>query len=237
VVLQTDNLSYAMVERLIKHYPEIQRLENNGADFARSYVTNSLCCPSRATFLTGRYSHNTGVMDNTKLDGGVKAFKLVESEPLPVSLKEAGYTTGYVGRYLTGYDGSYSPAGWDWWEGMALERTDFEGFGHDGKNAAGEHHCDFMAREAAAFIQRTEAPFYLQVATLSPHRIYPEAATTYPDRHADAFPNLKAPRPPSFNEKDVSDKPARIRGRRLLSEQRIAARTAFTATRRVRCSP
>jgi N-acetylglucosamine-6-sulfatase len=60
VVLQTDDLSYAMVERLIKHYPEIQRLKNNRADFARSYVTNSLCCPSRATFLTGRYSHNTG---------------------------------------------------------------------------------------------------------------------------------------------------------------------------------
>ncbi len=162
-------------------------------------------------------------MDNTEPNGGIGAFQPIEGEALPAKLKEAGYATGYIGRYLTGYDGSYSPPGWDWWQGMALERADFIGFSHDGKNAAGEHHDDFMAREAASFIERTEKPFYLQVATLSPHRIYPEMATTYPERYADAFPNLTAPRPSSFNEEDVSDKPAWIRDRRSLSDAKIAA--------------
>jgi N-acetylglucosamine-6-sulfatase len=198
-------------------------LKEKGVDFSRSYVSNSLCCPSRATFLTGQYSHNTGVMDNNPPDSGVRAFMPVEGEALPVRLKEAGYSTGYIGRYLTGYDGSYSPPGWDWWHGMSLDGGDFVGFGHDGKKIAGEHHVDYMADQAASFIERAQGPFYLQVATLSPYRIYPEMATTYPDRYAGAFPDLKAPKPSSFNESDVSDKPSWVRQLPRLSLGKIDA--------------
>src|SRR5262249_33934038 len=60
-------------------------------------------------------------------------------------------------------------------------------------------------------------PFFLYVAPYSPH-----VPATPPQRYADKFPNAKAPRTPSFNELDVSDKPAWVRNKPLLTDQQIA---------------
>jgi N-acetylglucosamine-6-sulfatase len=61
--------------------------------FSRMAAAFPLCCPSRATFITGQFGHNNGVRDNGQYDN------LNKRKILPVWLKRAGYTTGYVGKY------------------------------------------------------------------------------------------------------------------------------------------
>jgi N-acetylglucosamine-6-sulfatase len=100
-------------------------LTSQGANFSRAYISYPLCCPSRATFFTGRYMHNHGTRGNTAPTGGASRYKGLgnESQDLPVRLKAAGYNTAHIGKYLNGYGGgascgpgdAYVPAGWDRW--------------------------------------------------------------------------------------------------------------------------
>ncbi len=78
---------------------------NKGARFKNSFVNYSLCCPSRATFLTGQYAHNHGVLDNTPPDGGFPRFESLHGDNnLAVWLQDSGYYTALIGKYLNGYD-------------------------------------------------------------------------------------------------------------------------------------
>ena len=72
-----------------------------GTTFANSFVSLSLCCPSRATLLTGRYAHNHGVLDIVPPHGGYE--RLDHSETLAVWLQRAGYATVLLGKYLNHY--------------------------------------------------------------------------------------------------------------------------------------
>ena len=89
-----------------------------GAVFKRYYATYPLCCPARATLLTGRYAHNHGVHGNSPPSGGVLALN--DAQTLPVWLHDAGYKTVHVGKYLNGYaltSAPFVPPGWDEWYG------------------------------------------------------------------------------------------------------------------------
>ena len=113
--------------------PEAQRMVREGASYANAFVVDSLCCPSRAAILTGQTPHQTGVLTNTPNDyahpiGGYRAFVANGNEPrqLSLSLQRAGYTTGFVGKFLNGYEPS-SPygrepppkvEGWDQWNAL-----------------------------------------------------------------------------------------------------------------------
>jgi N-acetylglucosamine-6-sulfatase len=187
-------------------------------------VTNALCCPSRSTILTGQYSHNHGVMHNDPPDGGAPAFRPLEDKALPVWLDNAGYATGYVGKYLNNYDGTYAPPGWDEWKGRVvglpyLGKDQVEGFGMDGKNAEGRTHTQVFADEAVSFVrQRAGAtPYFLFVSPYAPHD-----PGVHADRYDARFSDATLPRPPSFNERDVSDKPAWIRDDPRLTAEQIA---------------
>jgi N-acetylglucosamine-6-sulfatase len=80
-------------------------LARRGVTFANAFATYPVCCPSRATFLTGRYAHNHGVMSNDTPRGGYPAFrrKVAPRRTLPVRMRRAGYRTAYVGEYLNDY--------------------------------------------------------------------------------------------------------------------------------------
>ena len=98
VVIMTDDQTY----RDMAAMPRTRRLIGAaGARFTRSYVSYPLCCPSRATYLTGQYNHNNGVHTNTPPQGGFEA--LDAEHTLPVWLSAAGYRTSHIGKYLNGY--------------------------------------------------------------------------------------------------------------------------------------
>ena len=71
--------------------PHLDRLAAGGARFTNSFVTNSICTPSRATLLTGQYSHTNGVPVFNRFDGGV--------DHVAKRLRAAGYHTGMIGKW------------------------------------------------------------------------------------------------------------------------------------------
>ena len=84
--------------------------------FEQAFASFPLCCPSRATHLTGQYAHNHGVLHNAGPFGGYTA--LDHANTLPVWLQRAGYRTMHVGRYLNGYEFADGvPPGWNDWYG------------------------------------------------------------------------------------------------------------------------
>src|SRR3954468_8936897 len=100
VFVLTDDLSW----NLVPYMPQVQQLQREGMTFERYVVTDSLCCPSRASILTGRYPHSTGVLKNMGADGGFGAFHGYEEEStFATALQRRGYRTGLFGKYLNGY--------------------------------------------------------------------------------------------------------------------------------------
>ncbi|MGZ5386757.1 MAG: sulfatase family protein [Solirubrobacterales bacterium] len=101
---------------------------DQGVSFQRAYISYPLCCPSRATILSGQYMHNTDVRGNLWPNGGWQRFrdKGTEAKALPTWLDAAGYHTVQIGKYMNGYDGSPPPvpAGWDEWYGKYSEYDD-----------------------------------------------------------------------------------------------------------------
>src|SRR5918993_933902 len=85
----------------ISYQPNVGRLMRGGTTFEQAVATFPLCCPARATYLSGQYSHNHGVIHNAGPFGAYTRFD--HSNSLPLWLQAAGYRTMHVGRYLNGY--------------------------------------------------------------------------------------------------------------------------------------
>jgi arylsulfatase A-like enzyme len=236
VVIMTDDQT---VESMWAMTNVRRLLGDRGATFAESFVTYALCCPSRATFLTGQYAHNHGVMGNVPPSGG--HAKLDHTNTLPVWLQQAGYYTAHVGKYLNGYGRTNPPEippGYDEWHG-SVDPSSYRFYGYtlneNGTLNTYEHayQTDLYARKAVNIINRRAPqaqPFYLAVAFLAPHSGGPREpddptgqATPMPaPRHRNDFASTRLPRPPGFNEANVSDKPVGISNRPLLTPARIA---------------
>jgi N-acetylglucosamine-6-sulfatase len=217
-------------------------LADEGTTFHNSFASFSLCCPSRATFLTGQYAHNHGVMGNAPPAGGYA--RLDSSNTLPVWLQRAGYHTVHIGKYLNGYPGAnrtHVPPGWTEWYG-SIDPSTYRFYNYTlnengrlvtyGSDPA-SYQADVYSRKAVDAVRRLApgaAPFFLSVAFLAPHSGGPREpddprnfATPVPaPRHRDRYAAEPLPITPSFNEADVSDKPAGIRRRPLLGPQQIA---------------
>jgi N-acetylglucosamine-6-sulfatase len=92
-----------------------------GVTFNRAYISYPLCCPARASILSGLYTHNHGVRGNDGGLGGWQRFRSLgtEARALPTWLKGAGYYNVHLGKYMNGYGGVNPPvpAGWDEWYG------------------------------------------------------------------------------------------------------------------------
>jgi N-acetylglucosamine-6-sulfatase len=241
VVLETDDQTLAEMEVL----PNVRRLiGDQGVTFDNNFDSFSLCCPSRATFLTGQYSHNNGVRGNALPQGGFE--KLDSSNTLAVWLQRSGYYTIHLGKYLNGYgrrNPTEIPAGWSEWRGSTDPLT-YRYYGYR-LNEGGTlttycavpqpscYQTDVYRDKANEIIQRRapEGPFFMWVAFLADHSGGPRDPDDPPNlgtpvpapRHTDKLKGTPLPQPPSFNEADVSDKPAIIRRRPLINARRFAA--------------
>jgi N-acetylglucosamine-6-sulfatase len=231
VLVLTDDLDVRTLD-LLPRLPSL--MTQPGLTFSRAYVTTSLCAPSRASLLTGRYAHNSGVLYNSGPQGGFPAFRGAgEAQTVAVWLKAAGYRTALFGKYLNDYPADspadYVPAGWDDWQVQltSLDNARYYDYqmNENGRVVAYGHQpedydADVLARKSVDFLQQAAAeptkPFFLYVAPQAPH--YP---ANYADRHAGQPSGDGAPRVPSFNEADVSDKPAWLQNTPLLTDKDI----------------
>ncbi len=228
IVVMTDDQTLAEIAQM----PQTRRLiGGQGVSFENYYVSFPLCCPSRATYLTGRYAHNSGVLSNRPETGGGYP-SLQNRHTLAVWMDEAGYTTASVGRYLNFYGVEVPdqiPPGWDEWYTPPGPSTyvmyDYElnqngelvSYGSD----PDDYQTDVYADLAVDFVERQadeQRPFFLSVTPLAPHDENDEKVPSRFDgprpapRHADELNDLQLPRDPSRGERDVSDKPAVVRG-------------------------
>jgi N-acetylglucosamine-6-sulfatase len=203
-----------MPENLLNRMPEVDgRIVSEGINFPNAYVSQSLCCPSRASIFTGMYPHNTGIWSNGGPHGGVEAFRALglEQRSVPIWLKGNGYTTGLVGKYLNNYDASYVPPGWSYWYGRGFG-TGFANENGQISSYSGDVEDDTLTSKALGFLNRAtdqagDPPFALFVWTQSPHL----RAEDYAPRYANLYNDEAFTPPPSFNEADVSDKPQWVR--------------------------
>ena len=228
LVVMTDD---QRLSDLAKAMPRTKkRIGRKGVVFRNAYATFPLCCPSRATYLTGQYTHNHGVVSNNPPDGGAQAFD--DSATTAVGLDAAGYRTGWVGKYLNGYrpfanqKPPYVPPGFDWWRAAALVTRMFnwqqvigDRLKKWGKRDR-DYQTDVYTRQAVRFLRqsgRTGDPFFLTIAPFAAHvenrRRPADHNPRGAPRHRRAFTSERLPRPPSFNEQDVSDKPSFIRSK------------------------
>jgi N-acetylglucosamine-6-sulfatase len=217
-----------------------------GTTFNNTIATNPLCCPSRATMITGQYSHNNGVMNNKPGYPALSDKKNV----LPSWLRASGYYTAHVGRYLNEYPHgrkSKPAPGWDSWVAaleprgylsyeLRVNRKTVE-FGRKLKDyltTVINNRVNELIRKRAPRPQ----PFFLQVDHMAPHAgpgmggpcAGSDVADALPADYAQ-FANEPLPAPPSFNEEDIGDKPSFIQKAPSLSEKNIAA-----ITQRYRCA-
>jgi N-acetylglucosamine-6-sulfatase len=193
-------------------------IAGEGVRLSNAMVPTSWCCPSRTSLLTGDFSHTTGVYDNSGPDGGFAGFD--DSVTLATALNGAGYRTGLFGKYLNGYGvegtGDYVPPGWDRWAAV---------FGHNGYDpgiqwlddgaspggpvlrATDDYSTTFFGDRAEEFIRSADPgqPIFAYYAPFAPHA--PATPLPSDDGVFDGFRG----RPASYNEADVSDKPAYIR--------------------------
>jgi N-acetylglucosamine-6-sulfatase len=198
---------------------------DRGVTFTSTYVSVPICCPSRASILSGKYAHNHGVLFNGAPDGGFETFHDTGQERSTIAtwLKDKGYRTAMVGKYLNGYpsggDPGYVPPGWNEWFGLDNELSSDTYYNY-GVNLNGQrvsfgdapddYETDVLARRSIEFLRDAardrDKPFLLYLAPSAPHT----SAIPAP-RHASAYPDAFAPRVPSFNEGDVGDKPEWVR--------------------------
>lgn len=209
-----------------------EELAARGVSFRESFVSDPVCGPSRASLLTGQHAHSHGVLRNAGVSGG--AIQLDDRSTVATWLQDAGYRTGFYGKYVNTYQTlraergrSYVPPGWDDWRALSndlgntyydyelVENDRLVSYGH----AEADYSTDVFARQALRLVDEAAAagePFFLLWSPSTPHAPYLPAP-----RHAGLFLDFEQLVPldaPSFFEEDVSDKPAWVRALQPWSE-------------------
>ncbi len=211
----------------LEYMPETKALiGEEGVTFENAFVTDPLCCPSRATMLRGQYTHNHGVEGNVPPRGGLQRFRELGREESTVAtwLDSEDYSTAYFGKYMNGYRGTHVPPGWDEWYAVSgnYESDRYNNNGrierHDPEQV---YETDLLSDKATGYLRSAleeESPVFAYLSPRAPHAPANPAA-----RHEDELPDVSLPRPPSFDEEDVSDKPAWVRERPRLEAGEVEA--------------
>lgn len=207
----------------LKWMPQTRQLLGEaGLTFNNMIAPHPNCCPARAQILSGQYAQNNGVRTNSPPWGGHEGFD--PTTALPLWLQQAGYRTGFIGKYMHGYDENDGiEPGWDQWKPIVGTLSDYTSFlqydnGQLVQFGETDYHTDVVAQQAADLISdfsSTSEPFFLWSSFIAPHGTCQgnsEADCSGPppaaERHAGLLGDVVLPslRSPSFNEEDRSDK-------------------------------
>jgi N-acetylglucosamine-6-sulfatase len=197
-------------------------LADHGVTFTDAHVTTSLCAPSRASILTGQYSHHTGVLENF----GPHSFPAFTEAPndLAVWMHRAGYETALVGKYVNSYSNpsvhNAVPPGWNDWQ--AMDSAPMEAYYnytindngdlvHYG-NKPSDYSTNVLAQKAVQFIKGAHHPFFLYFAPIAPHLPAIPAR-----RDQGKLQNIAPINSPDFNQRNIGKEPWRFWHKDLLS--------------------
>jgi N-acetylglucosamine-6-sulfatase len=224
LVIVTDDQTLEQMRAL----PKTERLVGRkGTVFTEAAVTTPQCCPSRVSYLTGQYAHNTGVLSN-------KHGYVALADPgnvLPVWLQRAGYTTAHLGKFLNGYEKAIGPItevapGWDEWATLLKPRRylDYELQVNGESVPYGDDEDDYLTRVLTARAKRlirelgaAQDPFYIQLDHYAPHSGFGDPSGSCGDFAGAESPGFERygdkplPESASFNEREIADKPVFLR--------------------------
>lgn len=193
-IMSDDHASHAMscYGSKLNETPQIDRIADGGMRFDNCFCTNSICAPSRATILTGKYNHINGVETlGRKFDG--------RQQTLPKILQKNGYQTAIIGKWHLGHGGVHDPTGFDYWNvlpgqgdyhnpkmyEMGVEKQ-YEGYVTD---IITDFSLDWLQN------RNEEKPFMLMCHHKAPHREWE------PDeKHAHMYEDIEIPEPETFHD-------------------------------------
>ncbi len=187
--------------------PNMDRMAREGAHFENAFVTTSLCSPSRASILTGLFSHKHGIVDNqAPMPEGLTFF--------PQYLQEGGYETAFMGKWHMGHEDDNPKPGFDKWisflgQGEYYNPT----FNIDGKRKKVDGYItDLLTDYAVEWIRKKrEKPFFLYLSHKATHAMFKPAK-----RHLGKYDNVKIEYPANMAdaEENYSGKPAWVKAQR-----------------------
>jgi arylsulfatase A-like enzyme len=180
----------------VNETPHLDRLAREGTRFLNSFVTNSICTPSRATLLTGQYSHLNGVPVFNRFDG--------QRDHVAKRLQSAGYHTGMIGKWHLGSD----PTGFDRWVILPGQGSYWDPvfLVPDHKLTLTGHCTEVTTQLGIEFLETRpkDRPFFLMLHHKAPHRGWE------PDsRNLEAFKNKVFPEPETLWD-DYATRPAAL---------------------------
>lgn len=208
VLILADDFSMNLVPTEGPRMPALRKMMRDGMTLTNFYTVNSLCCPSRASMMTGKLPHNTGVQTNGKPFGGLDAFNANGNEAVTfgVALQAAGYDTAFLGKYLNGYkpENQPIPIGWDEW---ASTSRGYIGYGytlnHNGViSTPDDHFTDKISRLGRDWIEGRPGPWFMELAAFAPHSPY-----TPPVRYEASFLDAALPETPAFGARPDATAP------------------------------
>jgi len=177
-------------------------IRDHGVQFSKYISTDNLCCPGRTTALTGKTSYNHGVQTNENRHTNL------QKDSLPIYLTNAGYCTGFTGKYHIN-DPRVRPGGWTYWEPAVGAHHGYAMLRRDGTVVQpDEYMTDYLADATLRQLHDCRAlgkPAALALWPVAPHQGFD------PDKKYAKTPIKLIKQDPSFNEADMTDKPAWLR--------------------------
>jgi N-acetylglucosamine-6-sulfatase len=244
VFILTDDMTTSELSAM----PNVQSLlAARGTTFNAAYVSFPLCCPSRATMMSGLYMHNHNVRGNFPPNGSWIRYVPHESNDLPVWLQDEGYYNVHIGKYMNGYPTGTPaypppqsntfpvPQGWDEWYGKVSEDALYFNYQLIEKTGPTtvphitfygdqptDYQTDVFTDRAVNFVNDkavVDQPFWLNLWFNSPHGPFEPAP-----RDLFRLSGTPLPKLPAFNEKDITDKPKWFRKQ---ARKRLGKKQAF----------
>ena len=202
----------------LEYMPILKKLlMEQGTTFSNFFVHTPVCCPSRASILTGRYLHNIPITNNSKSGNcyGDNWRRNAEKATFAVYANNAGYQTAFAGKYLNAYKDAEVPPGWDRWMGL-IGNTKFYDYSvyvsnkpgivreeTHGRNFNKDYFPNVIINHTLQSIRQfsqKDAPFLVMVSWPGPH-----GPITPAPQDLSKFPSLTAPRTPNWNSTEAQN--------------------------------